>query len=101
MGNRRGAEMVLFVVAAVVGIYGLGRGLTGLFEVGQGISLTWLAVTGVAFLVLFAQMGRVHDTWPRRRESHAQQPTNKHTPQKPPVPSKESEYGADVHTKPP
>ncbi len=91
MHNRRGAEMVLFLVASVVGIYGLGRGLTGLFEAGQGISLIWLAVTGVAFLVLFAQMGRVHDTWPRRREGHAQQPTNEQAVQKPPVQSKESE----------
>jgi len=91
MRNRHGAEMVLFLVASVVGIYGLGRGLTGLFEVGQGISLIWLAVTGVAFLVLFAQMGRVHDTWPRRQERHAQQSTNEQAAQKPPVQSKESE----------
>jgi hypothetical protein len=50
----------------VVGIYGLGQGLAGLYERGQQISLLWLAVTGLAFFVLFAQMGRVHDTWPRR-----------------------------------
>jgi len=56
----------------VIGIYGLGQGLTGLFEPGQGIDLLWLAVTGVAMMVLFAQMGRVHDTWPRR-DSHERQ----------------------------
>ena len=71
--NWRGAEMLLFLVASVVGIYGLGRGLTGLFEPGQGISLVWLTVTGVAFFILFAQMGRVQDTWPRRRETNTHQ----------------------------
>ncbi len=68
-----GAEMLLFLVASVIGIYGLGQGLTGLFEPGQGIDLLWLALTGVAMMVLFAQMGRVHDTWPRRRDSHERQ----------------------------
>ncbi len=72
MHHRRGAEMLLFLVASVIGIYGLGQGLTGLFEPGQGIDLLWLAVTGVAMMVLFAQMGRVHDTWPRR-DSHERQ----------------------------
>ena len=71
--NRRAAEMLLFLVASAIGIYGLGQGLSGLFEAGQGIHLIWLAVTGVAFLVLFAQMGRVKDTWPRRRDLITQQ----------------------------
>ncbi len=74
--NRRGAEMLLFLVASAVGIYGLGQGLTGLFEPGQGIHLIWLAVTGVAFMVLFAQMGRVKDAWPRLRDIRAQQTVN-------------------------
>jgi hypothetical protein len=65
--------MLIFLVASAVGIYSLGQGLSGLFEVGQGIHLIWLAVTGVAFLILFAQMGRVKDTWPRRRDLLAQQ----------------------------
>jgi hypothetical protein len=73
MHHRREAEMLLFLVASVIGIYGLGQGLTGLFEPGQGIDLLWLAVTSVAMMVLFAQMGRVHDTWPRRRDSHERQ----------------------------
>ena len=71
--NRHAAEMLLFLVASAIGIYSLGQGLSGLFEAGQGIHLIWLAVTGVAFLVLFAQMGRVKDTWPRRRDLVAQQ----------------------------
>ena len=74
--NRRGLEMLLFLVVSAVGIYGLGQGLTGLFELGQGIHLIWLAVTGIAFMILFAQMGRVKDTWPRRRDSHNQQTVN-------------------------
>ena len=71
--NRRAVEMLIFLVASAIGIYGLGQGLSGLFEAGQGIHLIWLAVTGVAFLVLFAQMGRVKDTWPRRRDLITQQ----------------------------
>ena len=74
--NRRGLEMLLFLVVSAVGIYGLGQGLTGLFELGQGIHLIWLAVTGIAFMILFAQMGRVKDTWPRRRDSRIQQTVN-------------------------
>jgi len=79
------AELVLFVIASVIGMYGLGRGLTGMFEPGQGISLPWLAVTGVAFIVLFAQMGRVHDTWPRKHEKQSKPQTNEPLAQQPPV----------------
>lgn len=89
VNNRRGFEMLLFLVASVVGIYGLGRGLPGLFEPGQGINLIWLAVTGIALMVLFAQMGRVHDTWPRRRDSRAQPATNKEGVQQAPMQSEE------------
>jgi hypothetical protein len=74
--NRRGLEMLLFLGVSAIGIYGLGQGLTGLFELGQGIHLIWLAVTGIAFMILFAQMGRVKDTWPRRRDSRIQQTVN-------------------------
>ncbi len=83
--NRRGMEMILFLVASVIGIYGLGQGLQGLFEPGQGINFLWLAVTGVAMFVLFAQMGRVHDTWPCRRSGEAQQKTSEETAQEQPV----------------
>ncbi len=64
--RRNRGEAALFVVAVVVGIYGLGQGLTGLFLAGRAIDLTWLAVAGIALFVLAAQMGRVHDTWPHR-----------------------------------
>ena len=77
--RRRGIELVLFLFASAIGIYGLGRGLTGIFEPGQGISLPLLALTGVALIILFAQMGRVHDTWPRKPEKPNQLQTNEHT----------------------
>jgi hypothetical protein len=83
--NRRGMEMILFLVASAIGIYGLGQGLQGLFEPGQGINFLWLAVTGVAMFVLFAQMGRVHDTWPRRHSGATQQKTSEETALEPPV----------------
>ncbi len=86
--NRRGLEMLLFLVTSVIGIYGLGRALPGLLEPGQRINLIWLAVTGVAFMVLFAQMGRVQDTWPRRRDRNAQtaqQTTNEAVVEQPQV----------------
>jgi len=67
--HRAGAEFLLFLIVSVVGVYSLGQGLTGLFEPGQGITLLWLAVTGVAMMILFSQMGRVHDTWPRRQKA--------------------------------
>ena len=89
--NRRAAEMLLFLVASAVGIYSLGQGLSGLFEVGQGIHLIWLAVTGVAFLVLFAQMGRVKDTWPRRRDLIVQQTVNEAVGEQPPAKAEERE----------
>ncbi len=79
--QRRGIEFALFLIASVIGIYGLGQGLTGLFEPGQGINLPWLAVTGVAFIVLFAQMGRVHDTWPHKLEKQSHQQTSEQAAQ--------------------
>ncbi len=102
--RHRGTEFVLFLVASVIGIYGLGQGLTGMFEPGQGISLPWLAVAGVAFIVLFAQMGRVHgvafivlfaqmgrvhDTWPRKPEKQSQSQTNEQLAQQPPAQAEE------------
>lgn len=64
---RRGAEMLLFLIVSVIGIYALGNGLTSLFEPGKSIDLLWLAVSAAAMMILFAQMGRVHDTWPSRK----------------------------------
>lgn len=69
---RRAPEMGIFLLASLVGIYGLGKGLAGVYARGQEISLLWLAVTAIAFFVLFAQMGRVHDTWPHRPDSRAE-----------------------------
>ena len=73
----------------MIGIYGLGQGLQGLFEPGQGIHLIWLAVTGIAFMILFAQMGRVKDTWPRRRDSRNQQTVNEAVAQQLPAQAEE------------
>jgi hypothetical protein len=89
--NRRAAEMLLFLVASAIGIYSLGQGLSGLFEAGQAIHLIWLAVTGVAFLVLFAQMGRVKDTWPRRRDLLAQQTVQEAAGEQAPIQAEERE----------
>src|SRR5262245_18633157 len=71
--QQSAAEFLLFLIVSVVGVYILGQGLNGLFEPGQGINLLWLAVTGVAMMILFAQMGRVHDTWPHRHDATANQ----------------------------
>jgi hypothetical protein len=64
--RHHGLEAVIFLVAAIVGIYGLGQGLTGLMVTGQPINLGWVAVAGIAFYVLSKQMARVHDSWPHR-----------------------------------
>ncbi len=87
--NRHAVEMLIFLVASAIGIYSLGQGLSGLFEAGQGIHLIWLAVTGVAFLVLFAPMGRVKDTWPRRRDLVAQQTVQETAVEQPTVQAEE------------
>jgi hypothetical protein len=65
--NRtRAVEMLIFFGASGLGVYSLGRALTGLFEPGKGIDTLWLAVLAGTVWILFAQMGRVKDTWPRR-----------------------------------
>lgn len=76
---HRVVETAIFLLASVLGVYGLGKGLAGLYEQGQQISLLWLAVTGIAFFVLFAQMGRVHDTWPRRPETRGAEESSAQT----------------------
>ena len=82
--HRAGAEFLLFLIVSLIGVYSLGQGLSGLFEPGQGIDLLWLAVTAVTVMILFAQMGRVHDTWP-----HRQKATNNDQAQDPSVQTKE------------
>lgn len=64
---RRGVEMLGFLVVSALGIFALGNGLTGLFEAGKSINLLWLAVSLAAMMILWSQMRRVKDTWPRRR----------------------------------
>lgn len=68
-------EIAIFVLAIVVGVYGIGKGLTGFYEQGQQINLLWLAVSSFALYVLSAQMGRVHDTWPHRPDRKAASPS--------------------------
>ncbi len=85
--HRPGAEFLLFLIVSVVGVYSLGQGLTGLFEASQGINLLWLVVTGVAMMILFAQMGRVQDNWPHRKDEA--QHTAKVVATEPPVHAEE------------
>lgn len=59
-------EAVLGIGAALVGIYGLGQGLGPLFGSDHGGNILWLVPAVAALMVLAAQMGRVHDTWPHR-----------------------------------
>lgn len=63
--SRRGVEMVAFIVVSIVGTWALGTGTRGLLEPGHLGDLVWFAVLGGALFVIFGQMGRVHDTWPR------------------------------------
>ena len=86
--------MLLFLVVSAIGIYALGNGLTGLFDPGKGIDLLWLAAAVAAMMILFAQMGRVHDSWPRRRDGehqHVQPVTQEVVAKAPRVRSEERE----------
>jgi hypothetical protein len=70
--------MLIFIGASGLGIYAVGRGLAGLFEPGKGVDWLWLAVLAGTVWILFAQMGRVNDTWPRRdSESGAEKRTTR------------------------
>lgn len=58
--------MVVFLAVSAAGVYALGNGLRAVFQPDRGIDLAWLAVAVAAIWILFSQMGRVHDSWPRR-----------------------------------
>jgi hypothetical protein len=83
--GQRGLEILVFLIVSAVGIYALGNGLTGLFELGKAIDLLWLAVSLAAIMLLFAQMGRGHDTWPRRKSVDAHKATTDEGAQEPSV----------------
>ena len=70
-GGVRVGEMLLFLAVSALGIFALGNGLQGLFESGKGTQLLWLALFGVTLWILFSQMGRVHDAWPRRGDGES------------------------------
>ena len=96
--NRQGMEMLLFLIVSVIGIYALGNGLKGFFEPGQGIDLLWLAIAVAAMMILCAQMGRVHDTWPSHLESREQQvlPITQEEPAQPPAVQAEESEGRSI-----
>lgn len=64
--RRRRVEMVVFLVASMVGVYAFGNAVHDLSSSAIAISLGWFAVAGVAVFVLVGQMSRVQDAWPRR-----------------------------------
>ena len=64
--RHRRLEMLIFAAVSVVGIFALGEGLRGLFRPDAGIALAWLGIAGGSLWLLYAQMCRVKETWPRR-----------------------------------
>ena len=58
------AELSLFLVAALAGVISIGEAFRG--------TPAWLLITAVATRVLVRQMGRVEDSWPRRKHSRRQ-----------------------------
>jgi hypothetical protein len=64
--SRQSSETAIFIAVSIIGIWALGNGMRGLLEPGHLGNLVWFAVVGGAFMILFGQMSRVHDTWPRR-----------------------------------
>ena len=64
--RRRRGEMAVFIGASTVGTYAIGNAFHDLSGSAAVISLGWFALTGVALLILIAQMSRVHEAWPRR-----------------------------------
>ena len=72
------AEGLLFGLASFAGVYALGQGLAPFYSntAWNQQALLWLAVAGVALVVLAAQMGRVQDSWPKRKASAVHIPTD-------------------------
>lgn len=62
----RRLEMLLFLVVCAVGVYALGSGMLTTTGLGGAIDIARLAIVGASIWILFSQMGRVHDSWPRR-----------------------------------
>lgn len=73
VGARR-MEMLLFLAVCAVGVYACGSGMRTMTGSGGGVGLAWLAIAGVAMWILFSQMGRVHDSWPRRNAASLSAP---------------------------
>ena len=67
--RTRRLEMLLFLAVCAVGIYALGGGMQAVTGAGSAAGLAWLAIAVGAMWILFAQMGRVHSSWPRRPHS--------------------------------
>ena len=69
VGTRRW-EMLLFLAVSAAGVYALGSAMQAVSGPGTGgVGLTWLAIAGAAMWILFAQMGRVHNSWPRQGQA--------------------------------
>lgn len=69
VGTRRW-EMLLFLAVSAVGVYALGSAMQAVTGPGSGVGgLTWLAIAGAAMLILFTQMVRVHNSWPRQQQA--------------------------------
>ena len=66
--GRQALELLFFLGASGLGIFSLGNAIGGLFEPGGSANPVWLLVTAIAVWFLVAQMGRVHDAWPRHKD---------------------------------
>ena len=64
--RHRRLEMLIFLGVSGIGVYAFGSGMRALSQPGGEAGLAWLAIAGAAISILFSQMSRVHDSWPRR-----------------------------------
>ena len=95
--RTRRLEMLIFLVVCAVGVYAFGSGMRAMTGSGGGVGLAWLAIAGVAMWILFSQMGRVHDSWPRRNAERLSAPRSgaEINPSKAAVASKVSTHRTD------